>query len=97
MFVYAIYDKQAEMFNLPFFQQTAGLAKRAFFDLVNDSSSTLFKHPEDFELWCLGKFDDVKGEFSSSLLSPNGESYFIHQRIMTGLDVRRNGEKDANS
>lgn len=97
MFVYSIYDKQAEMFNLPFFQQTAGLAKRAFFDLVNDSSSTLFKHPEDFELWCLGKFDDLTGEFSSTLLSPQGDTISIHQRIMSGLDVCRNGEKDANS
>ena len=44
---------------------TIGVAVRSFADEVNRKSddNQMFRHPDDFELWSLGGFDDETGEF----------------------------------
>lgn len=59
---YSIYDSKSGAFGAPFFMQATGLAIRAFTDLVNDSKSTLFKYPSDFDLYHVGHFDDSEGK-----------------------------------
>ena len=46
----------------PFFEQAKGLAIRAFADLVNDPSTVVGKHPQDFTLFEIGNFDQDNGE-----------------------------------
>lgn len=62
--VYAVFDMKSKTFNTPFFLINDDVAKRAFFDLVNDPNTTVARHPEDFSLWCLGSWEDVQGEFA---------------------------------
>lgn len=57
--VFSIYDIKAEVYNTPFFFSTNGQAMRAFKDLVNDRNSTINRHPDDYKLCCIGKFDDA--------------------------------------
>lgn len=63
MQVFAVFDKKAELHNLPFFMQTTGEALRAFMDLVRDEKTVLYRHPEDFKLVRLGTFDNKAGFF----------------------------------
>lgn len=61
MKIFAVYDVKAESFGTPFFMQSTGLATRAFADLVNDSQTTVFRHPGDFKLVEIGEFDERTG------------------------------------
>lgn len=62
MKMFAIRDTKSEGFNTPFFQQTFGLAERAFKDACDDPQTSLHKHKEDFALFYLGDFDQTSGE-----------------------------------
>lgn len=61
--VLAVHDKKAELFSQPMFFQAIGQGVRAFADAVNDGKSGYAKHPEDYTLFQVAWFDDVKGEF----------------------------------
>lgn len=63
--VYSIRDAKAEYFNTPFFQKTKGEAIRNFSNAVNDEKTQLNQHPEDFDLWKIGQWDDQKGQIVS--------------------------------
>lgn len=63
--IFSIFDSKAEVFSAPFFMATAGEAIRAFKDLVNDSQSTVSRHPGDYRLMCLGTFDNHSGLIST--------------------------------
>lgn len=58
-------DVKGETYSQPWFVSTAAAAVRSFTDLVNDSQKgqTLNTHPEDFQLYEMGTFDDTTGEF----------------------------------
>ncbi len=62
--VFSVFDKKAEAFMAPFTFAAQGQAIRAFSDTVNDGKSGLFLHPEDYDLYALGMFDQGSGEFS---------------------------------
>lgn len=64
--VFAVRDNTAELYNLPYYAPTTGSGKRLFSDTVNDKTSMLAKHPDDFELFELGEYDDVHAEFISN-------------------------------
>lgn len=55
---YAVHDGKGKYFGLPFFMQNAGMATRAFSDLVNDPQSSVNRHPEDYVLYEIGIYDD---------------------------------------
>lgn len=61
--VFSIMDVKAECFAHPFYQQSAGLAIRAFGDVCGDDKMPFKRHPDDFVLYELGEFDDGLGEF----------------------------------
>lgn len=63
--VYALIDLKAGNYGTPFFCASNGLAIRMFSDLVRDPKTTLSRHPDDFQLFCLGEFDDNSGELIS--------------------------------
>lgn len=61
MKVFSIRDVKAEGFNTPFFQQTFGLAERAFKEAANDTNSQIHKNKQDFSLYCVGEFEHTTG------------------------------------
>lgn len=63
--VYSVYDKKAKVYGTPFFQLNNNVALRSFTDLVNDGRSTVSKHPSDFNLECIGVFNDTDGKISA--------------------------------
>ena len=64
--IYAIKDRAADAFGRPFFCPTDGVAIRSFMDEVGrqDPENQLFQHPDDFDLYRLGSYDDSDGSFS---------------------------------
>lgn len=62
--VFSIRDRAADVFGQPFFCANGAVAIRMFTDEVNrpDQNSNLYRHPEDFDLYYLGDFDDAAGE-----------------------------------
>ena len=60
--IYSIKDAKAEIYHLPFFQNTHGEAERSFSKTVNDPQTTLNQYPEDYDLWYLGEYDDAEGK-----------------------------------
>jgi len=63
--IVSIHDRAAQCFSRPVFTQTEGTAIRSFTDEVNRSGADneLNKHPEDFDLYFVGVFDDEVGAF----------------------------------
>lgn len=66
-FVVSVKDRAADVFNRPFFVPHRNVAIRDFTDEVNRvaADNQLNKHPDDFDLYLLGQFDDSKGTFVS--------------------------------
>lgn len=59
----AIKDRAADAYLRPIFTNTAGQAIRIFQDEVNRNAedNIMYKHPEDFDLYLLGEYDDSTG------------------------------------
>jgi len=64
-FIVCVKDRAAEIYNQPFFVPHRNVAVRDFTDEVNrvDPQNPLNKHPDDFDLYLLGQYDDVLGSF----------------------------------
>lgn len=65
--VVAIRDRSAVVFGRPAFVTTVGLAVRSFTDEVNREhpENMMSRHPEDFDLYELGTYNDETGEMKS--------------------------------
>lgn len=54
-----VLDMVAQQYGRPFFAVSEGSAIRGFQDEVNrPGDSVLFQHPDDFQLFIMGQFDD---------------------------------------
>lgn len=60
-YLFGVYDKAAESFINQFFDVAAGIAVRGFQDAAKDNKTTISQHPEDFDLYQLGTFDEQTG------------------------------------
>jgi len=69
--VFAIFDVKAKFYMRPFLMRTRGEALRGFSDLANDEKTEIGRHPEDFVLFYLAKFDEEKGLYTNN---PSPES-----------------------
>lgn len=60
----SVLDLAARQYGRPFFTVSDGSAIRGFSDEVNhqDTQSILYMHPDDFQLFKLGVFDDSTGK-----------------------------------
>jgi len=65
MLVCTIRDRAAEAYGRPFFLPATGVAIRSFQDEVNRNApdNQIYAHPDDFDLFELGMFDDFDGSF----------------------------------
>ena len=61
----AVKDRAADAFGRPMFVPSTGVAIRSFSDELNrsDTDNQLFNHPDDFDLYEFGVFDDNTGLF----------------------------------
>lgn len=59
---YSIYDRKSLVYHTPFFALTDGAALRSFSDLVNDASTAVGTHPNDYVLFGVGSWDDSAGQ-----------------------------------
>lgn len=63
----AVRDSAANAFMRPFFVPTTGLAIRSFSDEVNraDKDNAMYQHPEDYELFEVGDFNEETGRLTA--------------------------------
>lgn len=63
--VMVVRDVRANTFGTPFFVPSIGVAERQFQDEINRAAedNTMYKHPEDFELYHLGYFETDTAKF----------------------------------
>ncbi|WNK12965.1 MAG: nonstructural protein [Microvirus sp.] len=61
--IYAVKDLAVQAFGMPFFLRSKGEAMRSFQDEVNrtDGKSSVAQHPDDYELYNIGEYDDATG------------------------------------
>lgn len=66
-YVLAMKDRAADVFAVPMFVVNKGSAVRSFGDEINrsDEKNQLYKHPEDFDLYELGEYEDSTAEFKT--------------------------------
>jgi len=59
-------DRAADAYGRPMFVPSAGVAIRSFSDEINrnNADNQLYNHPDDFDLYELGEFDDNTGLFT---------------------------------
>lgn len=64
--VMAVRDVKADSFARPMFVQSEGTGLRSFGDEVNREArdNLLHTHPEDFELYVLGTYEEETGAFA---------------------------------
>jgi hypothetical protein len=62
----SVKDRAADAYGRPMFVPSVGVAIRSFSDEVNrkDADNQLFNHPDDFDLYEFGEFDDNTGLFT---------------------------------
>lgn len=65
MFVLALRDRQLNGFSRPIFVPAIGMGVRSFVDEVNreDPTNPVWSHPEDYELFHIGMWDEESGLF----------------------------------
>lgn len=72
--IFAVRDTAVESFMQPMFLQSEGAVRRSFADEVNRSApdNVMFHHPEHFQLYYLGEYDNEFG-----ILTPLSAPVFI--------------------
>lgn len=59
--ILTVKDRALNIHNLPFTQQTTAQAVRGFTDEINNQGSALAQHPDDYDLYIIGHYDEVTG------------------------------------
>ncbi|AXH73330.1 MAG: nonstructural protein [Microviridae sp.] len=68
--IMSIKDRLAGSFQRPWASPSLAVAMRAFMDEIKNPETALAKHPEDYDLYEVGEFDDDSGSMTSNLHSP---------------------------
>lgn len=58
---YVIFDQKALTYSQPMFAVSDGSMIRSFADRVNEGGNEFSRHPEDYDLFRIGEYDDVVG------------------------------------
>ena len=59
--MYVTYDSKAQTYTTPFYALNQGSALRSFIDIAHDTKHPIGQHPEDYTLFCIGEYDELKG------------------------------------
>lgn len=57
----AVLDQKVGAFSPPMFVRSRGEGIRSFLDACGDPKTSLHSHPEDYQLFVLGSFEDSTG------------------------------------
>ncbi|AXH76519.1 MAG: nonstructural protein [Microviridae sp.] len=70
--IVSVFDTAVQAHGRPLFVPTKGAAMRSFTDEVNRQAedNPMWAHPEDYELYLLGWFDDSSGIVGGNLHGP---------------------------
>ena len=63
--VCAVKDRAVDAYNRPLYVPTVGVAIRSFTDECNKKDSELHIHPEDYDLYEIGSWDDQTAIYSA--------------------------------
>lgn len=65
LYIISVKDRAADAYGRPFYVPSIGVGIRSFTDEVNrtDKDNQMFNHPDDFDLYDFGTFDDSTGRF----------------------------------
>lgn len=65
-YICTVKDRAADAYGRPMFVPSTGVAIRSFSDEINrnNAENQLYNHPDDFDLYELGQFDDNTGLFT---------------------------------
>ena len=61
---YTIFDIKSSTYASPIFAVNDDVFKRLIIDSLVLPDSTLYRHPEDFTVYCIGIYDDNRGLLS---------------------------------
>ena len=75
--IFAVFDAKADAYLAPFQASTFGIAERLFSDMVNQQGHQFNRHPADYTLYVIGRFDTHTALLESVELKP----------IITGLQA----------
>jgi len=84
LLICTVRDAAIDAYGQPIFVRHTGEACRSFADECNREGSTFNKHPEDYELFFIGTYDDDRG-----LITPQNPS-----SLLTGKAAYREPKKD---
>lgn len=65
--IVVVKDRAVDCFGTPFFVKHPAEAVRSFSDEVNREGSTLAAHPDDYDIYMVGEFDDQTGAVRPSV------------------------------
>lgn len=82
--VICVRDIPTNVYMPPMFFHHTGQALRAFEDQCRDKANELGKHPEQYELWKIGTWDDNDGGFT--LVDTEGNS--MRERLAAGSNYQ---------
>lgn len=63
--LYAIFDSASGVYDGPFRSKTDGEAQRMFIDICADADHPIGKHPDDYTLMRVGKWNDGTGHLAA--------------------------------
>lgn len=64
LMVCTVKDRALNAFGRPFYVPSVGVAERSFRDECRNPESEISKHPEDYELFLLGDYDEETATFN---------------------------------
>lgn len=62
--MYSIRDAAVSVYHPPYFQANDYEALRSFATVANDSKTSIHQHPQDYDLYYIGEYDDNTGKMS---------------------------------
>nr|QXN72800.1 MAG: nonstructural protein [Microvirus sp.] len=62
--IYALRDIRTDAYMRPIFLQNQSVLERSLYDALSDENSLLSSHPEDYQVYKLGSFDEQTGKIS---------------------------------
>lgn len=84
--MYSVRDTKAEIYHAPWYKNTHGEAEREFQTIADDPKSTIYKHPEDYDLYFVGEYDDQTGKIEACV-TPQHIQKASHVQTKTGLNA----------
>lgn len=86
MQIFAVKDRALDAYMRPWFAHAPGQALRAFMDEINNPQGEMFKHPDDYDLWHVGSFDDNTGQVTRLEGGP--------KQVAIGKNLKQNPEQN---